>query len=291
MKKFEVIYPKWDDPRWKLLAIQLSFIVYTVLSPGFTRTWTQFAATLAGTLLTEIAFLLYKKLPIVPVSGILPAAAIMILVDSETNWIYFVVGVISLASKHLIRNRQRHIFVPNNFGIVFGILFLQSYMTTTVGRWGGDWAPLVVITMLGLYMSHQAGRLALSLAYIATFLAALPVRHALNHVPLLTLFAPFTGAAFQQFTFFVMTDPIVTPRPVRWQVLFGIAVGVVDAFIRHNQIKYAPFFALMVVCAVYSFLEDIFGWEWTRPWSLGKAVVTQESLPAPVRALIPAGSE
>lgn len=273
MRTFQLAYPKWDDVRWVLLACQTGFVIYSLTFPGFTRNGAQLLAALAGALITDILFLYFKKVPIVPLSGLLHTAGILLLVDSQWAWIYAFVAVVSVLSKHLIRIRTRHVFNPNNFGIVVGVLFLGEYMTTTVGRWGGSWLTAAVIGALGVYIATRARRIWMSLAFLVTFFLGAIVRHWLLGAPLHILLGPLTGAGIYLFTFFVATDPVVTPKAWRHQLVFGLALGAVDAAFRFYAIKYAPFFSLVIVCGVYSFIEEALRIERDYPWSLGTVTV------------------
>jgi Na+-translocating ferredoxin:NAD+ oxidoreductase RnfD subunit len=225
-------------------------------------------AAFAGTILTEIFFLYRRKTPFFPLSGVLSTAAIILIIDSKHLWIYTLIGIISIASKNLFRITKRHIFVPNNIGIVVALLFFGEYATANVGRWGGTWQSLLVIAILGIYVSYKANRLALSFSFIAIFTIGALLRSELRGLPFLTVVAPITGAAFQLFSFFIATDPIVTPKLIRHQIIFGACLAILDGYFRFNQFKYAPFYALLIICAAFSWIEEIFDLERDYPWSI-----------------------
>lgn len=264
----KLIFPTRNDVRWKLIAAQLTFITYALATPAFGRTVPQFLAALVSCVVVDVVFLYRKKLPLFPLSGILHAAAITLLCVSSEIWPYAAIGAMSSLSKHLIRIEKRHIFVPNIFGIVLGLLFFPEHVTTSTGGWGGNLGIALLIFGLGLFIAAKARRIALALSYQATFVAGILLRSFLLGIPLGTVGAPYTGAAFHLFSFFIITDPVVTPKTVRHQMLFGLALGVLDTLFRMNQVKYAPLYSLLIVCAAYAWVEESAGIERDYPWSL-----------------------
>jgi hypothetical protein len=58
-----------------------------------------------------------------------------------------------------------------------------------------------------------------------------------------------TGVAFLLFTFYMVTDPATTPRTVRGQIAFGIAVAAAYGTLMAFHIVFGLFFGLTAVCA------------------------------------------
>lgn len=246
-----------SDPRWLLGIYAICFISFAVYTPGFTRTASQFVAGFSGCMLVEFFFLyLLKKVSIFPLSGMLSSMGVFLLCDSPYVWPYFVIGCLSILSKHLLVIDGRHIFNPNNFGVVMGFLFLPGYVTITASRWGPDSAVAVFLLVLGALLVVKARRIALTLSFATVFVLGAVVRSQITGVNLLTVLGPSLGAAFQLFIFYHITDPKTTPSRITHQVMFGVVLGIIDAIFRFHQNKYAPFISLFILTGVYSFFRS-----------------------------------
>lgn len=270
---FKIHYPRIHDARWALLVFLLAYVTYSVQSIGFNRSPAQFATAAGTCLLLDLFFLFYKKVPLVPLSGLITSFGVTLLCDSPHIWPYSFVAAMSILSKHLIRTRKRHVFNPNNFGIVVGFLYLGGFMTVAAGRWGGFSKGAMLVAAIGSAVAFRAKRLPLALSYVMSFVMGVGVRSFLLDRPLMTIGAPMTGAAFPLFVFYMVTDPVTTPSSWKGQILFGFAVGALDTILRLFQLKYAPFLSLFVMCAVNSFIEAISDLQRERPWALGQIKV------------------
>ncbi|MBL7686959.1 MAG: hypothetical protein JNJ49_02920 [Bdellovibrionaceae bacterium] len=255
----KMTFPSWRDPRWVLAAYAITFILFAINTPGFARTPTQFFVGFATCVVVDCLFLfLVKGVSIFPLSGMLSSMGVFLLCDSPHVWPYFVVGLLTILSKHLLVIGGRHIFNPNNFGVVMGFLFLPSYMTITASRWGPNSAVVAVLSLFGLFLVYRAKRLPLVLSFLAVFSLGAWARSALTGVNLLTVFSPAFGAAFQLFIFYHITDPKTSPSKSSHQLYFGVVLAVIDAIFRYNQNKYAPFLSLFILTGFYSFLRSYY---------------------------------
>lgn len=243
-----LIYPGLADPRWLQLMFLLSFDLYALSSPGFSRRPSQFLCGLGTCLLLDATLLYaYRKVLLAPVSGLISSMGLLLLCDSPHLWPYPLVGALAILSKHFLRDAGRHIFNPLNFGMVAGLLFLSGDLTVVAGRWGGGMAGLLAVMGLGALTVWRARRLDLAAAYWLSFLAGAAARSYATGAPLAVLTAPMTGAAFQLFTFFMITDPMTTPETPRGRWLFAVSLGLLDNLLRYHQISHAPFFALFAL--------------------------------------------
>lgn len=244
-----VIYPGPRDPRWLQVSFLASFVVYATNSPAFSRHWTQYAAGFAACMGVELLFLAAKGVRLVPLSGVITTLGLLLLVDSPSVWPYAAVGAVSILSKHLLRVDGRHLFNPLNFGLVVGLLFLSSEVTVQPGRWGGSLSGMAAVAALGALTVYRAKRLDLALGWLTAFALGACLRAALAHKPAAALLAPVTGASFQLFTFFMITDPMTTPQTRPGRLTFAGLLGALDAVLRSREVVNAPFFALFVLSA------------------------------------------
>jgi Na+-transporting NADH:ubiquinone oxidoreductase subunit NqrB len=244
------VIPRRGDPRWPVLALLLAYVVFALSSPGFSRRPAQFLASVLTCVVLDLALGRAKGILLVPLSGLITALGTLLLCDSPTVWAYALVAALSVLSKQLIRLDGRHVFNPNNFGIVVALLFFSGDVTVVAGRWGGSGALMGLIALLGVYAARRAGRLSLAAAYVGSFFLGVLARKALYGAPLSAVAAPMTGAAFQLFTFFMVTDPKTTPQTRAGQCAFGVALGLVDNVFRFLQVNSSPFYALFLLTAL-----------------------------------------
>jgi Na+-translocating ferredoxin:NAD+ oxidoreductase RnfD subunit len=106
---------------------------------------------------------------------------------------------------------------------------------------------MAVIWLLGFAIVWRVGRLHVSATYVVSFVVLAFVRSAITGVPWQAVLAPITGPMYQLFIFFMVTDPKVSVRSKRGQALVVVAVAVVEALLRLQEVIYAPFYALFLV--------------------------------------------
>lgn len=246
----KITMPKLNDLRWKLLVFFLFYITYAITFPGFSRTITQFIVAFSFCVGIDFALLLirFKKI-IFPMSGLISSMGTFLLCDSPFLFPYAVLASLAILSKHFICYKGRHIFNPNNFGLVASLIALGPYMTVSPGRWGGNQIVLSMILVLGTYLVIKAERYYLVAAYLATFLVGVLIRASIKKLPILTVFGPVTGPSFHLFIFYMITDPITTPSRLSRQIIFGVLLGILDTLLRHLSIRYAPFYSLLLLCS------------------------------------------
>ena len=179
------------------------------------------------------------------------------LVRSPFFWPYFLCSVISIASKYVLRFRDRHLWNPSNFGLS-AVLFLAPETVSHLSiQWGNVVWPMAVIWLLGAIIVWRVGRAHVSATYVAAFFVFATVRSVLTDTPWLATVAPITGPMYQLFVFFMVTDPKTTVRSKAWQCVVVVVVAFVEMLLRLNEVIYAPFYALFLVGPTALFLEAL----------------------------------
>jgi|SRR5581483_11386128 len=269
--------PTLDDPRILIALFLLMYDGYALWWRSFYRSPQQWAATVSVCVVLDFALCYYRRRKfLVPFSGLITAFGILLLCDSPFVWTYVFVAAASILSKHFITSDGKHIFNPSNFGLVLGMLFFSQYMVSDPTRWANSLKGLAVIGPLGLLLAYRANRLPLCAAWVGTYILCAPILGAISGAPMLLYVAPVTGAAFNLFTFYMITDPATSPSAPRDQVICGALIAIVDAVFRGFRFFEAPFFASFIVCGCWPTLSR------TRAWVSGslKAVSLD---PAPSR--------
>jgi Na+-translocating ferredoxin:NAD+ oxidoreductase RnfD subunit len=135
-------------------------------------------------------------------------------------------------------------------------LFLAPWAFTGLSlQWGNNFAPLIVIWILGFLITWRVKRFHMSATYAASFVFFAYIRSLINGHSFWTEFAPITGPMYMLFTFFMVTDPKTTVKP-RWaQYLFVFMVAAVECLLRMNEAVKAPYYALFIVGPTANLLE------------------------------------
>ena len=180
-------------------------------------------------------------------SGYITGISVGILLRSPEYWPYGLCSAIAITSKYAIRVRGRHIWNPSNFAICALLLVAPEFVAALSVQWGNTVWPMVVIWVLGAFIVYRVQRFHITATYVASFVALALLRTLITGHPFLAEVAPITGAMYQLFIFFMITDPKTTVTPKWAQCLVAGLVAVAELILRLAQVVNAPFFALTIV--------------------------------------------
>lgn len=235
------------DNRYLPPLLITSILLGAHLSFGILEAWYTTALAIVTAIGAELIMgrITYGKWPH-PASAYISGISAGILVRSGALWPYFLVSLISITSKYVLRFKGRHIWNPTNFG-VSAAAFLAPTVTVLSIQWGNVLAPMVVIWLLGSVIVWRVGRAHISATYVASFLLFSWVTSSITGIPWSATAAPITGPMYQLFVFFMVTDPRTTVRSRFWQCVVVVLVAFVEMILRLNEVIYAPFYALFIV--------------------------------------------
>jgi enediyne biosynthesis protein E5 len=225
------------------------------------------------------------------VAFLLPAhitgLAVGMLLYTNQRFVVVVFAVaVAIFSKVLLRvtapggapGATTHFMNPSNLGIAVTLLVFsdwvgvaQPYQFTENVSGMLDWILPLLIVCSGSFLNWRATRrLPLVLSWLAGFILQATARAWLAPQDMATLLAPMTGLAFVLFTFYMISDPMTTPRGVAGQVLFGFGTALLYGVLTHAGIVFGLFFSLCLSCALRG------AWLWLAPRS------ARFSVPRPV---------
>lgn len=270
------------EPKPGILPFAIAITVLNVLGHiwlGFEQAWlTPFVAVGAAYLseiLSEIAINGWEKSKFRGslrnlVVFLLPAhitglAVGMLLYTNERFLVVAFASSLAIFSKILLRvpvpNAPKgttiHFMNPSNLGIAVTLLLFrdwvgvaQPYQFTENVSGALDWAiPLVIVCSGSILNFRATKRIALIIAWLLGFVCQAIIRSILSPQSVYTLLEPMTGLAFVLFTFYMITDPVTTPRTRKGQIAFGLATAAVYGLLSHAGIVFGLFFSLCVTCA------------------------------------------
>jgi Na+-translocating ferredoxin:NAD+ oxidoreductase RnfD subunit len=245
------------DPRWTIAFILGLYNVlgFTVL--GFNRSPIQMLITsiMACTLELLLCRWVTKKW-IFPLSALISSFSLSLLLNFSHNyWILIVPVFFAIGSKYFLSLNGRHFFNPALTAVVMCLLFCENLITSAPAyQWTGIENLWIFMVLLGVFLLlPKINRHWLVISFLVTFTAqtalrALIMRH---HLPFETLFlGTLTSPSFILFTFFMITDPMTSPKTKNDQIIVGASIAIVDLLYHIVQSYYTFFFAGFTVAAI-----------------------------------------
>ena len=236
------------DNRYLPPLLITSILLGAHLSYGILEAWYTTALAIGTAIGAELLMgrITYGKWPH-PASAYISGISAGILVRSLLLWPYFLVSLVSITSKYVLRVKGRHIWNPTNFGVSAAAFLAPATVTVLSIQWGNAFAPMIVIWVLGSVIVWRVGRAHISATYVASFLFFSWVTSLITGTPWSATVAPITGPMYQLFIFFMVTDPKTTVRSKTGQCVVVFGVAFVEMLLRLNEVLYAPFYALFIV--------------------------------------------
>src|SRR5579862_4430740 len=251
-KKFK-IHPQYIAPMLITGVLLAAWISFGVID------YRQLAISIGSAMLTELALgrLFFKKWPHLA-SAYVTGISVGIIIQSPFLWTYAVCSVISIASKYVLRIKDRHPWNPSNFGISSLLLLAPAAATSLSVQFSNSYWAMAVIWALGSIIIWRLKRFHICATYAISFVIFSFLRAAIEHQPFATEVAPITGPPYQLFIFFMITDPKSTVHGRIPQMVVAFFVAAVEAVLRliHNSsflgqplyvYVHAPYFALFLV--------------------------------------------
>lgn len=300
------------QPKPGVLPFAIAITVLNLLGHlwlGFEQAWlTPFvavAAAYAAELLTEVLINGWAKarfrgsarhlavflLP-AHISGL---AVGMLIYSGERFMVVAFAAAAAIFSKLLLRvpvpggpdGASTHFMNPSNAGIAVTLLLFmdwvgvaQPYQFTENVDGALDWILPAIIFCSGSFLNWRATkRLPLVLAWLAGFAAQAAVRALVTGHSVWPLLAPMTGMAFVLFTFYMVSDPMTTPRTLSRQLLFGAGTAAVYGLLSYLGIVFGLFFSLCIACMARGALLALASYR-LRGGASAAPVVSDASRPA-----------
>ena len=244
------------DNRYLPPLLITSILLGAHLSYGILEAWYTTALAIGTAIGAELIMgrITYGKWPH-PASAYISGISAGILVRSPQLWPYFLVSLVSITSKYVLRVKGRHIWNPTNFGVSAAAFLAPATVTVLSIQWGNVLAPMIIIWLLGSVIVWRVGRAHISATYVASFLFFSWVTSLITGNSWSATVAPITGPMYQLFIFFMVTDPKTTVRAKFWQCVVVFVIAFVEMILRLNQILYAPFYALFIVGPIAMLIE------------------------------------
>src|SRR5271156_5956042 len=171
--KFQVWKGSFTDPRlFQILSLGI-LLATGAYFRDFSISPSQVLLTFAAGLLTQAAcWRLTPSKPRSLRSAIITCLSLSLLLRADSLLAHPLAAAAAISSKSLFRLRDKHLFNPATFGVIFAILFLPGSWVSP-GQWGQDFAIAGWVLMLGMLVTNRARRGDISWPFLAFYLGAL----------------------------------------------------------------------------------------------------------------------
>jgi Na+-translocating ferredoxin:NAD+ oxidoreductase RnfD subunit len=234
-----------------LLVAQISFGVLE----SFERTLLAIGTAMACEVV--LGRWMYGKFPHLA-SAYISGISVGILLRSPEFWPYALCSALAITSKYVIRWRGRHLWNPSNFAIVALLLLAPEFVSTLSVQWGNDFWPMLVVWVLGAFITFRVRRFHITAVYVVSFVFFSYLRSHITGHSFLAEVAPITGPMYQLFIFFMITDPRTTVKNRTAQCVVAFLVAAVEMVLRLEENIHAPYYALAIVGTAANLIDIAF---------------------------------
>lgn len=256
-----IAIPARRDARWAQIAVLGGF---TLLGQTVLHFDVSAADVVASVLTATVLDVVWQRRDSgrwnLPLSAAITGTSIGLLLRSAHPAVFVVASVLAIASKHLLRGRNGHVWNPSNFGIALTMAFTSGLSMVTPGQWGTSSLVVLAAAATGALVVSRAGRLPVVAAFIGAHIAAAAI--SAGGAP---AWSGALGASTLIFAFFMITDPATAPASPVAQVAYGVAVAALAQVLVAAGSAVAPLLALLVICPSTPLLESWFGSAALRP--------------------------
>lgn len=256
------------DARVYQIVFLGSFLTIGVLWRDFSLSVWQVVLTFVAAIATQLLCLRITGLGIHKygvLSALVTSFGLSLLLRADNFWLHPLMAAVAIASKFLIRYRFQkgdhtihgHLFNPANIGCVVGAYLLGGWLSP--GQWGQAIALAGWFIVLGSLVASKAGRWDVALCFLLTYFALYIARVLYLGINPWVILHQAQNGALLLFAFFMISDPMTTPRKAQARWLFGALVAVAAFVWEINTFK--PNGAVLALAAL-AVLTPLFNWVW-----------------------------
>lgn len=224
------------DPRWFQIAFVGCFLAFGALAKDFALTGAQVLGALSASLLTQAFWLRRLGLPAQGVgpylSAVITAIGISVLVRAESLWVHPLLAAVACSSKFVIRAgtgaQRSHVFNPANLAAFLAFAFVPGAWLSP-GQWGSETLLALWLVALGAWVTRCVGRLDISLSFLLAWGGLLATRlwwlETEATLAVSIWWHQFSTGSLLLFAFFMISDPMTTPRTRSLRVAYAVLVA------------------------------------------------------------------
>jgi Na+-transporting NADH:ubiquinone oxidoreductase subunit NqrB len=187
----------------------------------------QVVLTFAAGLLTQVAsWTLTPSKPRALRSAVITSLSLSLLLRADNLLAHPIAATAAISSKSLFRFRDKHLFNPATFGLIFALVLLPGSWVSP-GQWGQDVAIACWVAMLGTVVTQRARRGDISWTFLAFYLGALALRVEYLGQRWAVWTHQLQSGALLLFAFFMISDPMTGPNDRRCRIAHAALVAAI----------------------------------------------------------------
>lgn len=258
----------WRDPRLYQIASLSTLLLYGLLWLHFDVSARQIAITLGTALLTQYACTRYYHLPSFdPRSPLISALSLCLLLRTDHLAIAALAASIAIASKFVIRWKDKHLFNPTNLALV--VMIACGFGWISPGQWGQVAWFGFLIACLGSLVVTRAARADVTLAFLGFYVGLLFTRALWLGDPLTIPLHQIESGALLIFAFFMISDPKTTPDSRNGRIVYALIVALAALYVQFGFFRpNAPLWGLIACAPFVPLIDYLFpgtSYDWSRP--------------------------
>lgn len=262
------IRARLQDPRYYQIAVLSTLVTYGILALDFGIRLENAVAIVATALLVQFAGTRAAGLPrFDPLSPLITSLSLTLLLRTDLVAIAALAALIAIASKFLVRVRDKHVFNPANIAIVT-LLVASDRAWVSSGQWGSAALGAFALACLGFIVLTRARRAESTIGFLGFYALLLFGRALWLGDPLAIPLHQLQNGALLVFAFFMISDPKTTPDTRTGRILYSLLVACVAFAIRFGLYEpHAPIFALVATAPLVPVIDRLLqgtGYRWTR---------------------------
>ena len=257
------------DARHYQILYLATFLIYGIVALNWEITIQKVSIIIGSSLLTQFLWLRLSNKPMSGLkSALITALGLCLLLKSASILTLAVAAVVAISSKFILKIKNKHLFNPANFGIIFSILILGDAWISP-GQWGSSAIFLFALTVLGGIVLMKIGRLETSIVFLASlFLMEFGRMYVYQGWEMDVLFHKFSNGTLLLFTFFMITDPMTIPNSRKSRIIWALILAIATFILgNYMQIYTAPIWVLFFMTPITVFFDKIWPdvkFEWLR---------------------------
>ena len=244
------------DARLLVTLNHISLLFIGILFFNFQRNISQILCAVGASVIIDVylRFLFRKKS--LSVSNLLSPAvtglSLVLLLNSDSIFVYLFSAGVSIVSKYLLSFNQKHFFNPSLFGIVATYCFFDfGSFNIQYNQFMGMSYAAGQLCFIGFLTLYYAKRIFMPVFYYSTLVGGAFIFNWLKPSShLVDLIGPDISAGGILFAFFMMTDPVTSPKSWKKQAVFSISCALMSLTLSSYQILHASFISLFIFNSV-----------------------------------------
>ena len=262
------IRTRLQDPRYYQIAVLSTLVTYGILALDFGIRLENAVAIVATALLVQFAGTRAAGLPrFDPLSPLITSLSLTLLLRTDLVAIAALAALVAIASKFLVRVRDKHVFNPANLAIVT-LMVASDHVWVSSGQWGNAALGAFALACLGFIVLTRARRAETTIGFLGFYALLLFGRALWLGDPLAIPVHQLQNGALLVFAFFMISDPKTTPDSRAGRIVYSLLVACVAFAIKFSLYEpHAPIFALVATAPLVPVIDRLFqgtGYRWTR---------------------------